>query len=106
MLAAQHVPMGAKICTTRAIRTTGKKFFSRLRIANPSDSDLITLRVRCRDQVPGFIFHCCGNKPAAPVYRPLRAAPSLPDYLPRGSQPGDLQLAMANSQSFRRLLEF
>src|SRR5919197_4491475 len=40
MLAAQHAPMGAKICTTRAIKTIGRKFFSRRRIANPSASDL------------------------------------------------------------------
>ena len=69
MLAAQHAPIGAKICTTRAIRTTGKKFFSRLRIANPSASDLITLRVRSRYPVPDFILHGCGNKPATAVYQ-------------------------------------
>ena len=39
MLAAQHAPIGAKICTTRAIRTMGRKFFSRLRIANPFVSE-------------------------------------------------------------------
>src|SRR5919112_1208310 len=39
MVAAQHAPIGAKICTARAIRTIGRKFFSR-RIANPSASDL------------------------------------------------------------------
>ena len=39
MLAAQHAPMGAKICTIRAIRTMGRKFFSQ-RIANPSASEL------------------------------------------------------------------
>src|SRR5215216_2099542 len=39
MLAAQHAPIGAKICTAKAIRTIGRKFFSR-RIANPSASDL------------------------------------------------------------------
>ena len=54
MLAAQQAPMGAKICTTSAIRTIGRKFFSRLRIANPSGSELIILRVRSRGQVPGL----------------------------------------------------
>ena len=39
MLAAQHAPIGAKICTISAIRTMGRKFFSR-RIANPSASEL------------------------------------------------------------------
>ena len=39
MVAAQHAPIGAKICTARAIRTIGRKFFSR-RIAHPSASDL------------------------------------------------------------------
>src|SRR5882757_6138230 len=54
MLAAQHAPIGAKICSTRAIRTIGRKFFSRLRIANPSKRELITLRVRSRGEVPGL----------------------------------------------------
>ena len=48
MLAAQHAPIGAKICTTRAIRTIGRKFFSRLRIANPSESQLITRSPKSR----------------------------------------------------------
>src|SRR5258707_15644670 len=39
IVAAQHAPIGAKICTARAIRTIGRKFFSR-RVANPSASDL------------------------------------------------------------------
>jgi hypothetical protein len=36
MLAAQHAPIGAKICTVRAIRTIGKKFRSRRRINEPT----------------------------------------------------------------------
>ncbi len=32
MLAAQHAPIGAKICTVRAIKTIGKNFRSRRRI--------------------------------------------------------------------------
>jgi hypothetical protein len=32
MLAAQHAPIGAKICTVRAIRTIGKNFRNRRRI--------------------------------------------------------------------------
>jgi hypothetical protein len=55
MLAAQQAPIGAKICTASAIRTMGRKFFSR-RIAKPIRCHLITGRVSSRDQVPGFIF--------------------------------------------------
>jgi hypothetical protein len=36
MLAAQHAPIGAKICTARATRTIGRNFLSRRRIANPT----------------------------------------------------------------------
>jgi len=36
MLAAQHAPTGAKICTVRAIRTIGKKFRNRRRINEPT----------------------------------------------------------------------
>src|SRR6185312_9003256 len=39
MDAAQHAPIGAKICTARATRTIGRKFFSQ-RIAIPSAPDL------------------------------------------------------------------
>ena len=35
MLVAQHAPIGAKICTARAIRTIGRNFRNR-RIANPT----------------------------------------------------------------------
>jgi len=34
MLAAQQAPIGARICTARAIRTMGIKFRNRLRIKN------------------------------------------------------------------------
>lgn len=34
-LIAQQAPIGAKICTNRATRTIGRKFFSRRRIAKP-----------------------------------------------------------------------
>ena len=82
MLAAQHAPIGAKICTSRAIRTIGRKFFSRLRITEPSEAELITLRVRSRDQVPGFIFTCCGNNPAASgVTGPSGRLPNYPGRL-------------------------
>jgi hypothetical protein len=36
MLAAQHAPIGAKICTARTIRTIGRNLLSRRRIANPT----------------------------------------------------------------------
>ena len=55
MAAAQHAPIGAKICTTKAIRTMGRKFFSRRRIANPSGLDLITCtRSGVEIRIPGF----------------------------------------------------
>ena len=73
MLAAQHAPIGAKICTSRAIRTMGRKFFSRLRITDPSERELITPGVRSRDQVPGFFFAPRWNFPGpAGVRRPTR----------------------------------
>jgi hypothetical protein len=53
MLAAQHAPTGAKICTIRATRTTGKKFFSRLRI-QPTQCDLKRRRRWESSQVPAL----------------------------------------------------
>src|SRR5437762_3575666 len=81
MLAAQHAPIGAKICTIRAIRTMGRKFFSRRRIAIPSASELITLGVRSREQVPGFIFQCRRNEPVVAVkLQPATLLPYLITY--------------------------
>jgi hypothetical protein len=59
MLAAQHAPMGAKICTTSASRITGKNLFNWRRIANPSASELTTVRVQSRDRFPEL---CCSFK--------------------------------------------
>ena len=56
MVAAQHAPMGAKICTARAIRTMGRKFFSRRASQSHPRQTLITKRVRSRDQVPGTML--------------------------------------------------
>ncbi len=39
MLAAQHAPIGAKICTAMAIRTIGKNFRSRRRISESTFSN-------------------------------------------------------------------
>src|SRR5436190_24326247 len=83
MVAAQHAPIGAKICTTKAIRTIGRKFFSR-RIANPYTSDLNHQRVRSRDQVPGTMLQLQGvslSKSAA--FYAAGKAP-YPDTKPRG----------------------
>ena len=38
MLAAKHAPIGAKICTIRAIRTIGKNFRNRRRIGTSTSS--------------------------------------------------------------------
>src|SRR5471030_1204407 len=48
MLAAQHAPIGAKICTARAIRTIGRNFLSRRRIANPTFPN--TANYSCTEQ--------------------------------------------------------
>jgi hypothetical protein len=40
MLAAQHAPIGAKICTARAIRTIGRNFRNRRRISEPTFSKI------------------------------------------------------------------
>jgi hypothetical protein len=40
MLAAHVAPMGANICTTRAIRTIGRNFHNRRRINEPTLSDI------------------------------------------------------------------
>jgi hypothetical protein len=64
MLAAQHAPMGAKICTIRAIRTMGRKFFSRRIRKLILLQNLITVRVRSRDQVPGTMLQLQGINPA------------------------------------------
>ena len=40
MLAAQHAAIGAKICTTRAIRTIGRNFRNRRRISKPIPFDV------------------------------------------------------------------
>ncbi len=55
MLAAQQAPIGAKICTARAIRTMGRNFLNRRRIEKPPlrGRQLIMQGVRSRDQVPG-----------------------------------------------------
>src|SRR6266704_1831065 len=87
MVAAQHAPIGAKICTTRAIRTIGRKFFSRLRIANPSVSELITLRVRSRDQVPVLSSMRRGINPADPGYPNAAESHPLLYYLHTGPVP-------------------
>jgi len=36
MAAAQHAPIGARICTINAIRTIGRNFFKRRRIRKPT----------------------------------------------------------------------
>jgi hypothetical protein len=55
MLAAQQAPIGAKICTVRAIRTMGRNLRNRRRIEKPPvrDRQLIMQRVPSRDRVPG-----------------------------------------------------
>src|SRR3954462_14730117 len=83
MVAAQHAPIGAKICTARAIRTIGRKFFSR-RIANPSTSDLNHQRVRSRDQVPGTMLQLQGlNLSKSDAFCAAWKAP-YPNTKPRG----------------------
>ena len=57
MLAAQHAPIGARICTARAIRTTGRKFRNRRRIDQVRlfrKYQLIMQEVLSRDRVPGI----------------------------------------------------
>jgi hypothetical protein len=106
MLAAQHAPIGAKICTNRAIRTIGRKFFSRRRIAIPSASDLNHLwspksRTGSRNYVAAL-----GSKAGEKrrVLQLLKGA--IPRYQASGELRVNPQPSVANSQSFRRMLEF
>src|SRR3954451_20365470 len=101
MLAAQQAPIGAKICTTSANRTIGRKFLSRLRIANPSGRDLITLGVRSRDQVPGFSFPSARIGPARVLAATARDG--LLRYHLFRSADAVLQPIVVSFQSFRRL---
>jgi hypothetical protein len=105
MLAAQHAPTGAKICTNRAIRTIGRKFFSR-RIAIPSASDLNHLwspksRTGSRNYVAA-LGSKVGEKRC--VLQLLKGAVS--GYQASGELQVNPQPLVANSQSFRKMLEF
>src|SRR5436190_21857368 len=105
MDAAQHAPIGAKICTARAISTIGRKFFSR-RIANPSASDLNHLespksRSGSRNDVAASRSKL-GEKQC--ILRRRQGA--LPRYQASGALQLNPQPTVANSQSFRRVLEF
>src|SRR6187431_1317926 len=105
MLAAQHAPIGAKICTARAIRTIGRKFFSR-RIAHPSASDLNHLQSpKSRSGSRNYVA-ALGRKPGEKrcVLQHLKGA--LPRYQASGELEQNPQPPVVNSQSFRRLLEF
>lgn len=66
-LAAQHAPIGAKICTNRATRNTGRNFFSRRRIADPSKGELTTMEAGSRDWTPAYLFPPDGNSWRAQV---------------------------------------
>src|SRR5664279_2043874 len=127
MLAAKQAPIGARICTVRAIRTMGKKFRNRRRINEASLFELgnqTIRRVRSRDQAPGDIAPCIMVHAANEVI-PMRherqptgrdnfavcaflhTGPRLPYPLtPMLNSRRKMQPAVAKSQSFRRLLEF
>src|SRR6476620_7139585 len=99
MAAAQHAPIGAKICTTRAIRTIGRKFFSR-RIAHPSASDLNHLwspksRAGSRNYVAAS-----GRKPGQKRCVLQHLEGTLPRYQVAGELHLNAQLSVAHSQSF------
>ena len=105
MVAAQHAPIGAKICTARAIRTIGRKFFSR-RIANPSASDLNhqqspKSRSGSRNYVAASRTKLVENRC---ILR--RGQGAIPRYQASGVLQLNPQPSVVNSQSFRRLLEF
>ena len=64
MLAAQQAPIGAKICTIRAIKTIGRNFRNRRRINQPTFStgaSLITSGVRSRGPPTGDILSLKGK---------------------------------------------
>ena len=106
MLAAQHAPIGAKICTARAIRTMGRKFFSR-RIANPSASELN--HPESPKSRSGSRNYVAASRSKPGEKRCILAAFGMAPYLEYQAS-GVLRLnpqpSVANSQSFRRLLEF
>ncbi|MEH2501847.1 hypothetical protein V1290_000658 [Bradyrhizobium sp. AZCC 1578] len=106
MLTAQHAPIGAKICTTRAIRTIGRKFFSRRRIANPSASDL-NHPWSPKSRSGSWNYVAASRRDAGEKRCVLH---HLEGALPRYQAPGELELnpqpSVVNSQSFRRVLEF
>src|ERR1700722_10894014 len=63
MPAAQQAAIGARICTAKANMTIGRNFRNRRRISTAllDPRDLITSRVRSRDQVPNDILWVGGN---------------------------------------------
>src|SRR5215207_2928458 len=105
MLAAQHAPIGAKICTARAIRTIGRKFFSRRRIAIPSASDL-NHHESPKSRSGSRNYVAASRKEPGEKRRVLQ---HLKGALPQYQASGELQLnpqpSVATSQSFRRVLE-
>ena len=57
MPAAQQAAIGARICTTSAIRTIGRNFWSRRRITNPPASGVSDRDELVEIGVPGFRDH-------------------------------------------------
>ncbi len=120
MLAAQHAPIGARICTARAIRTTGRKFRNRRRIDQVRlfrKYQLIMQEVLSRDRVPGIrglraMMDLARSKvPPVDVKEITRrcrcfARPSLFELFgtPRLTPAPILGCRMAKFRSFRRLL--
>src|SRR6266545_4087052 len=105
MVAAQHAPIGAKICTARAIRTIGRKFFSR-RIANPSASDLNHHESPKSRSGSRKYVAALGKKLGAKRSVLQLLEGTLPRYQASGVLQQNPQLLVATSQSFRRVLEF
>src|SRR5260370_36454710 len=123
MLAAQHAPIGARICPARAIRTPGRKFRNRRRIDQVHlfrSCELIMQGVRSRDRFPEgyalswtltarFLAWAPGNNLTLPVFLrgpPFRAFFEGPRPCRSAHLGGRMQPAVAKFRSFRRLLEF
>ncbi len=85
MVAAQVAPTGAKICTSAAIRTIGRKFFSRRRI----NQFLLPANQSCTESAVEFRF------PTIPGTALFLA--HVPQQFDRQGSPTDVRLAGATT---------
>ena len=107
MLAAQQAPIGAKICTAKRKQDYGQKILKPPSHRNthpspPNHSQSPEVEIR----FPALSVHAATNSLVG-VFEPQEPGIAAPTPLPRGVfRQAALQPKLAQSQSFRRLLEF